>query len=179
MASLGMTPALSSFTGFVPNTLHKHYPMADIIVTESLWDEFPAALTDVSFLNPVDQLFKTLQTSYLKKQQDAYGADVSHVYALDQYNENRPLAGTLRYLHDVSSHTISSLRAADPEGIWLMQAWMFFRDASFWTRDRIDAYLGGIPNDAVLILDLYAEAQPEWSVFPYVSIQYGSILHYS
>jgi alpha-N-acetylglucosaminidase len=163
MTSLGMTPALSSFTGFVPNALHEHYPTADII-TESQWDNFPVSLTNVSFLNPVDKLFETLQASYLKKQQEAYGPDVSHIYALDQYNENMPLVDTLDYLHNVSSNTMSSIRAADPEGIWLMQAWLFFSDAVFWTQDRINAYLGGIPNDSVLILDLYTEAQPVWSV---------------
>jgi alpha-N-acetylglucosaminidase len=161
MASLGMTPALSSFTGFVPRSLHKHYPTADII-TASQWDEFPFAFTNVSFLNPTDNLFKTLQKSYLKKQRDVYGADVSHIYALDQYNENTPLENTPAYLRNISSNTISSLRAADPKAIWLMQAWMFSSDSAFWTRDRIDWYLEGIPNDTMLILDLYSEAHPQW-----------------
>jgi len=44
--------------------------------------------------------------------------------------------------------------------VWLMQAWLFL-DA-FWTQDRIQAYLGAIPDDRLWILDLQSESRPQW-----------------
>ncbi|KAF8582036.1 glycoside hydrolase family 89 protein [Ramaria rubella] len=161
MVDLGMTPVLPSFTGFVPAALKNIYPNASIVVG-SQWDGFPSSITNVSFLEPFDPLFTTLQKSFISKQKEAYG-DISHIYTLDQYNENEPFMGTLDYLHNVSSNTFDSLRAADPDAVWLMQAWLFFSDSAFWNIDRISAYLGGVPgNDSMILLDLYSEAQPQW-----------------
>ncbi|EIW60032.1 alpha-N-acetylglucosaminidase [Trametes versicolor FP-101664 SS1] len=163
MVELGMTPVMPSFTGFVPRALAALHPNASI-VTGSQWSGFPTSLTNDSFLEPFDPLFATLQQSFIAKQQAAYGADISHVYTLDQYNENDPFSGDLDYLRNVSAGTFASLRAADPAAVWLMQGWLFFSDAVFWTDDRVAAYLGGVPgNDSMIVLDLYSEAQPQWN----------------
>ncbi|KAH9857034.1 alpha-N-acetylglucosaminidase [Lenzites betulinus] len=163
MTELGMTPALPAFTGFVPRALAALYPNASI-VPGSQWSGFPAALTEDAFLEPFDPLFATLQQSFIAKQQAAYGANVSHVYTLDQYNENDPFSGTTDYLRSVSAGTFASLRAADPDAVWLMQGWLFFSSATFWTNERVEAYLGGVPeNDSMIVLDLYTEAAPQWN----------------
>ncbi|TBU41733.1 alpha-N-acetylglucosaminidase [Dichomitus squalens] len=162
MVELGMTPVLPSFTGFVPRALSSLYPNASI-VNGSQWEGFPTALTNDSFLEPFDPLFTTIQTSFISKQREAYG-NVSHIYALDQYNENDPFSGDPAYLANVTAGTFASLRAADPDAVWLMQGWLFFSSAAFWTNERIEAYLGGVPgNDSMIILDLYSEAQPQWN----------------
>ncbi|KAG1727774.1 glycoside hydrolase family 89 protein [Suillus paluster] len=161
MVELGMTPVLPSFTGFVPRALHSLYPNASI-VNGSQWIGFPSTYTNDSFLEPFDPLFAILQKSLIDKQIIAYGS-VSHIYTLDQYNENDPYSGDPAYLQNVSSATFASLRAADPEAIWLMQGWLFFSDETFWTTERVQAYLSGIPgNNSMIILDLYSEAQPQW-----------------
>ncbi|KIJ26773.1 glycoside hydrolase family 89 protein [Sphaerobolus stellatus SS14] len=99
---------------------------------------------------------------FREKQKQAYG-DVSHIYTLDQYNENEPFSGDLDYLRNISSNTFNSLRAADPKAIWMAQGWLFFSDSAFWNLDRISAYLGGVTDpDGMIILDLYSEAQPQW-----------------
>ncbi|RPD65623.1 alpha-N-acetylglucosaminidase [Lentinus tigrinus ALCF2SS1-6] len=162
MAELGMTPALPSFTGFVPRALATLYPNASI-VNGSEWSGFPEVWTHDTFLNPFDPLFTTMQTSFISKQREAYG-NVSHIYTLDQYNENNPFSGDLAYLSNVTAGTFASLRAADPDAVWLMQGWLFFSSSAFWTNDRIEAYLGGVPgNDSMIVLDLYSEAQPQWN----------------
>ncbi|KAH7912680.1 glycoside hydrolase family 89 protein [Hygrophoropsis aurantiaca] len=161
LVELGMTPVLPSFTGFVPPAMHALYPNASI-VNGSQWAFFPALYTNDSFLEPFDPLFSTMQTSFIKKQQAAFG-NVSHIYTLDQYNENNPYSGDTTYLANITSATFSSLRAADPEAIWLMQGWLFWEMESFWTADRVQAYLGGVPsNDSMIILDLWSEYQPQW-----------------
>ncbi|OBZ68450.1 Alpha-N-acetylglucosaminidase [Grifola frondosa] len=163
MSELGMTPVLPSFTGFVPRAMSLLYPNASI-VNGSQWSGFPSSLTNVSFLEPFDPLFTTLQKSFISKQQAAYGADLSHIYTLDQYNENDPFSGDLSYLANITAGTFASMRAADPEATWLMQGWLFFSSSAFWTNERIEAYLGGVPgNDSMIILDLFSEAAPQWN----------------
>ena len=162
MVELGMTPVLPCFTGFVPRALATLYPNASII-TGDQWSGFPTSLTNDSFLQPSDPLFAKMQNIFLSKQSDAYG-NISHVYTLDQYNEINPYSGDLDYLSNVTANTFASLRAVDPEAVWLMQGWLFFSSSSFWTNDRIEAYLGGVPgSDSMIILDLYSEAQPQWN----------------
>ena len=158
---LGMTPVMPSFTGFVPQTLATLYSNASIVVGGQ-WSGFPNAYTNVSFLEPFDPLFFTLQKSFIDKQAAAYG-NVSHIYTLDQYNENNPYSNNASYLASIASNTFASLRAADPEAIWMMQGWLFFSAEAFWTPELVQAYLGGVPgNDSMIILDLYSEAQPQW-----------------
>lgn len=165
MVELGMTPVLPSFTGFVPRAMHTVHPNASIVNGSSWAGLFPSNLSNDSFLDPFDPLFASLQKSFIAKQRASYG-DVSHIYTLDQYNENNPFSGDVDYLRNVSSNTFSSLRAADPEAVWLMQGWLFFEMSQFWTLDRITAYLEGVPgNDGMIILDLYSEAEAQWLVF--------------
>ncbi|KAG8215873.1 glycoside hydrolase family 89 protein [Butyriboletus roseoflavus] len=161
MVELGMTPVMPSFTGFVPHALSVLYPNASIVVGGQ-WGGFPDPFTNVSFLEPFDALFLTLQKSFIDKQAAAYG-NVSHIYTLDQYNENNPYSGNASYLQLIASKTFASLQAADPEAIWMIQGWMFFSSETFWTTELVQAYLGGVPgNDSMIILDLYSEAQPQW-----------------
>ncbi|KAI0692938.1 alpha-N-acetylglucosaminidase [Cytidiella melzeri] len=161
MLELGMTPILPSFTGFVPRAMQTHYPNASI-VNGSQWSGFPTYLTNDTFIDPFDPLFAQMQKSFISKQQAAYG-NITHFYTLDQYNENDPFSGNLTYLSSVGASTIASLRVADPEAIWVLQSWLFYEGEDFWTLDRIEAYLGSVPNDSMLILDLYAEAEPQWN----------------
>ncbi|EJD43816.1 putative alpha-N-acetylglucosaminidase [Auricularia subglabra TFB-10046 SS5] len=161
MVELGMTPALPSFTGFVPRAISRVLPGASV-VNGSRWSGFPDALTRVTFLEPFDPAFARLQKSFIEKQIAAYGP-VSHVYTLDQYNENDPLKNDVGYLRDVSRSTWQSLKAADPDAIWLMQGWLFYSNRGFWTNARVEAFLGGVEkNDDMLILDLFSESEPQW-----------------
>ncbi|KAK7695253.1 hypothetical protein QCA50_002443 [Cerrena zonata] len=163
MAELGMTPVLPAFTGFVPRAFASHFPNASVVNGSQWIPTFDFKRTNDSFLEPFDLMFSAMQKSFLQKQKDAFG-NVSHIYTLDQYNENLPFSGNLTYLHDVSSGTFASLRAVDPQAVWMMQGWLFFLQADFWTNDRIESYLSGVEgNDTMIILDLYSENQPQWN----------------
>ncbi|KAF7196460.1 Alpha-N-acetylglucosaminidase [Pseudocercospora fuligena] len=160
MVELGMTPVLPCFTGFVPTQISRLHPNASF-VNGSRWNGFQAEYTNVTFLEPFDPLFTILQKSFISKQIEAYG-NVSSIYTLDQYNENDPFSGDLNYLKNVTSNTIKSLKAADPEAIWFIQGWLFYSSADFWTDERVEAYLGGVEDKDMLILDLFSESQPQW-----------------
>lgn len=162
MISLGMTPVLPSFAGFVPRALATVYPNASF-VNGSQWEAFPTNFTNTTFLEPTDPHFAELQSSFISKQAAAYG-NITHIYARDLYNENSPQSGDLTYLKNTSYYTWQSLKKADPQAVRLQQAWLFYSDITFWTDERIEAYLSGVEvNSDLLLLDLYSETQPQWA----------------
>lgn len=52
------------------------------------------------------------------------------------------------------------MTAVVPSAIYVMQAWCFHQ--SFWTPDRVRAYLAPVPLTRMLILDLNSEDGPVW-----------------
>lgn len=160
MVELGMTPVLPSFTGFVPSAISRVLPNADVILG-SQWQRFPDKYTRVSFLQPTDPSFAILQKSFIAKQQAAYG-NVSHIYTLDQYNEINPPSNDPDYLRNISYTTWQSLKAADPEAIWMMQGWLFFSNSAFWNDSLIEAWFSGVDDSDMIVLDLFSESQPQF-----------------
>ncbi|QKX62920.1 uncharacterized protein TRUGW13939_10088 [Talaromyces rugulosus] len=161
MVDLGMTPILPAFPGFVPRAISRVFPEANV-VNGSTWEKFPTQWTNDTFMDPLDPRFTQLQKSFISKQTAAYG-NVTQFYTLDQFNENNPFSGDADYLRNVSRGNWDALKAADPSAIWVMQGWLFASNTEFWTNDRIEAYLGGVPVDSdMLILDLVSESQPQW-----------------
>lgn len=161
MIDLGMTPILPAFPGFVPPAISRLYPDAKVS-NGSVWEDFPTAYTSDTFLDPLDNLFKQLQLSFIAKQNAHYG-NITKFYTLDQFNENNPASGDETYLKSVSSNTWKSLKAADPNAVWVMQGWLFSSNSAFWTNSRIEAFLGGVAVDSdMLILDLFSESSPQW-----------------
>ncbi|KAH7351012.1 putative alpha-N-acetylglucosaminidase [Rhexocercosporidium sp. MPI-PUGE-AT-0058] len=161
MVELGMMPVLPCFTGFVPPAIRRVLPNATV-VNGSNWEKFPVEYTNVTFLQPLDPAFSMIQKSFIAKQVATYG-NITHIYTLDQYNENHPESEDLDYLRSVSHNTWQSLKAADPNAIWMMQGWLFYDQSDFWIEERIEAYLGGVENDQdMLIIDLFSESAPQW-----------------
>ncbi|CAN6600272.1 hypothetical protein TRVA0_001S08614 [Trichomonascus vanleenenianus] len=161
MVELGMTPILPAFTGFVPDALAEHYSDANIVVSKGSWNRFQEEYGYISFLDPLDPLFTKLQKDFIQRQKQYYG-DVTTYYTLDQYNENSPLQKDTDYLRNVSRGTISSLKAADKDAIWVAQGWLFYSSMSFWTSDRVAAYLSGPESGDMLVLDLFSESEPQY-----------------
>ncbi|KAJ5120246.1 hypothetical protein N7448_010915 [Penicillium atrosanguineum] len=161
MVELGMTPVLPAFTGYVPMNTSRVLPNANI-VRGSQWSGFSSQYSNDSFLQPFDDNFARIQNLFIGRQKAAYG-NVSHIYTLDQYNENNPYSGDPGYLHNITRTTWHSLKEADPDAIWLMQGWLFYSSESFWTSERVEAYLSGVgKNSDMLILDLFSESMPQW-----------------
>lgn len=159
MVELGMTPVLPCFTGFVPRQIADYHPNASFVIG-SQWFDAPEYTND-TFLQPFDPLYAEMQKSFISKQSRAYG-NISHIYTLDQYNENDPSSGDLGYLKNVTSSTIEALKAADPQAVWMIQGWLFYSNIDFWTNERVEAYLSGVPDSDMIILDLFSESEPQW-----------------
>lgn len=147
----GMTPVLPAFSGHVPGVL------AGPGTTTREWWGFPTAL-----LSPHDPRFGSIGARVVGLQAEMFGT--SHLYAADPFIEMIPPSGDPDYLTDVATALIGGLRAGDPDAVWVMQAWTFdYLD--YWNDERIAAFLDAVPDDAMLILDLWGEHAPQWRRF--------------
>ena len=154
--SFGMKPVLSSFTGHVPPSFKDKFPGAKVKKTN--WD---AGFPDVYILDPDDPLFETIGKKYIEAQTKEFGTD--HLYSADTFNENVPPTNDSTYLDGMSKKVFNSMVAADPKAIWVMQGWMFHYNNKFWQPQQIKALLNAVPNEQMIVLDLYSDAHPVWN----------------
>ncbi|MCC9168428.1 alpha-N-acetylglucosaminidase [Pontibacter harenae] len=151
---LGMTPILPAFTGHVPPAFKEKFPMANLKKTN--WVGFP----DVHLLDPDDPMFVEIGKKYIEETIATYGTD--HLYTSDTFNENRPPSDDSLFLNNVSQKVYQSMAAADPEATWIMQGWLFHFSRDFWKPRQIQAMLNAVPDDRMIILDLWSEKNPMW-----------------
>lgn len=154
--SMGMTPVLPAFTGHVPAVFKEKFPNAKIKKVN--WG---AGFEDTYVLDPSDPMFEQIGKEFIAEQTKEYGTD--HLYSADTFNENLPPTNDSTYLNDISVKVFRSMADADPKAIWVMQGWMFHYQADFWKPTQIKALLNGIPNDHMILLDLYSESHPVWN----------------
>ena len=151
---LGMKPVQQGFTGHVPEALRDKYPDAKLYTIN--WIDWTTYLLD-----PLDPLFEKVAGIFMEEQYKRFGTD--HLYAADTYIEMTPPSGDTGYLANMSNAIYNGMGKSDPEAVWVLQTWMFLNKRDFWTQPRIEAFLGAIPDDKMLCLDLYCEERPQWS----------------
>ena len=154
--SMGMKPVLASFTGHVPAAFAQRFPGAKVKKTN--WG---AGFDDVYILDPSDPLFEKIGQQFIKAQTAEYGTD--HFYSADTFNENTPPTDDSTYLSAMSKKVFASMAGADPKAVWVMQGWMFHYNASYWKAPQIQALLKAVPDDQMIVLDLYSESHPVWN----------------
>jgi alpha-N-acetylglucosaminidase len=66
-------------------------------------------------------------------------------------------------LNDISAKVFSAMNDVDPEAVWVMQGWLFYHERDFWGENEIQALLGAVPDDKMIILDLWSERHPVWN----------------
>ncbi len=154
--ALGMKPILPAFTGHVPPSFKDKFPEADLKQTNWGW-----GFDDVYILDPSDPLFEKIGALFIKTQTEEYGTD--HFYSADTFNENIPPSNDSSYLDSMSKRVYNSMAQADSKAIWVMQGWMFSYNKRFWQSTQIQALLNAIPDDRMLILDLWSETNPIWN----------------
>ncbi|MFY8165268.1 MAG: alpha-N-acetylglucosaminidase TIM-barrel domain-containing protein, partial [Sediminibacterium sp.] len=154
--SMGMTPILPAFTGHIPPSFKDHFVNAKVKKTN--WG---AGFKDVYILDANDPMFDTIGQKFISLQTKEYGTD--HFYSADTFNENLPPSNDSIYLNDISKKVFESMSHSDPKAVWVMQGWMFHYQAEFWKTKQIKALLNAIPNDKMILLDLYSESHPLWA----------------
>lgn len=153
--AMGMKPVLPAFTGHVPPSFSTKFPNAKVKKTN-----WKSGFNDVSVLDPSDSLFEMIGQLFLKEQTAAYGTD--HFYSADTFNENIPPTSDSIYLNDISKRVFTSMASTDSQAVWVMQGWMFHYDSAYWRPRQMQALLNAVPDDHMIILDLYSESFPLW-----------------
>lgn len=154
---LGMKPILQAFTGHVPESIKEIYPKAKLHRTGN-WS---AGFGGTIFLDPSDELFNRIGKLFIKKQTEMYGTD--HYYSADCFNEVNPDSNDPVFLSNMSKNVYKSMADADPKAVWVMQAWfLYYSIDNFWKEPQVKAFLGAVPDDKMMILDLYGEEHPVW-----------------
>lgn len=152
--SFGMRPILPAFTGHVPPAFKERFPKAKLKKTN--WTTFPS----VYILDPDDELFTRIGRRFIEEEVKTFGTD--HLYTADTFNENTPPTNDSLYLSNVSKKVYQSMALADPQATWIMQGWLFHHGEKFWKPTQIKALLNAIPDDKMIVLDLWSENYPVW-----------------
>ena len=161
MRSLGMKPVVPAFSGFVPATFKRLHPDASVYDLAE-WGEFPENQR-THILSPSSPLFREIGRRFIAEYRRMFGP--VHYYLADSFNELQvPVSEKGRYaeLADFGRAVYSSITDGDPDGVWVMQGWLFYNDRGFWDKPSVKALLSGIPNDRMIILDLANELFHGW-----------------
>jgi alpha-N-acetylglucosaminidase len=154
--ALGMTPVLQGFTGHVPPSTTAVFPNAKLHKTGN-WS---AGFGGTWFLDPLDPLFQRFGQRFIERQTELFGTD--HLYAADSFNEINPPTDDPSFLASMSTAVFESMRAADPDAVWVLQGWFLYYQASFWKQPQARALIGAVPNDRMIVLDLWGDRHPVW-----------------
>lgn len=184
MRSLGMTPILPAFGGYVPKAFAQKNPKARIYRMRP-WEGFH----ETYWLDPADPLFAKIAGRFLALYTETYGAGT--YYLADSFNEMLPpinadgadardaaygdgTANTAatktkvevdpalkaQRLAAYGKAIYDSIRQARPDAVWVMQGWLFGADSHFWDPAAISAYLSLVPDDKLMILDIGNDRYP-------------------
>lgn len=157
-SELGMKPVLPAFTGHIPKGYLRLEP--DVQIDSVFWHGQPGQ--KVYMLNPNDYRFKKIGRLFLEAQTAEYGT--SHYYSSDIFNELIPPSGEPDYLAGTSSAVYEAMSSVDKDAVWVMQGWLFVSadGRKFWTKERMKPFLDAVPDDKMVILELYSENRPRW-----------------
>ncbi|MET3666131.1 alpha-N-acetylglucosaminidase [Caulobacter sp. 1776] len=185
MRSLGMTPILPAFGGYVPKAFALKNPKARIYRMRP-WEGFH----ETYWLDPADPLFARIAGRFLALYAQTYGAGT--YYLADSFNEMLPpinadgadardaaygdgTANTAatktkveidpalkaKRLAAYGKAIYDSIRQGQPDAVWVMQGWLFGADSHFWDPAAISAYLSLVPDDKLMILDIGNDRYPD------------------
>ena len=160
MEDLKMTPVLPAFAGHVPNAFLAKLPNASYVKSPD-WGHFGPPNGSVLSIEPTDPLYIEVGKTFIEQYRSVFNT-TSVYFNGDQYNELTPQSGNTSYLTASSKAMYSSLTAAEPNAVWVMQGWLFVSE-SFWTVERAQAYLAGVPDDHSLVLDLESMGKAQYS----------------
>mmetsp|Transcript_14706 Transcript_14706/g.25215 ORF Transcript_14706/g.25215 Transcript_14706/m.25215 type:complete len:686 (+) Transcript_14706:2-2059(+) len=157
---LGMVNVLPGFAGHVPGGLKRVFPKANITQSPNWWGA-PSQYCCDYLLEPSDPLYGRIGKRFYELITQEFGETT--VFNSDIFNEMVPYSNNSAYLAASSGAVYKALNLFNPKAVWLMQGWLFVNNPKFWTQPAIEAYLSGVPNHGMLILDLFSDLEPVWS----------------
>jgi alpha-N-acetylglucosaminidase len=166
MRELGIYPIAPAFAGFVPKEFETRFPDAKVRPVEG-WAGFRGDYS-THILHPMSPYYQKIGKDFIEEWKKEFGE--ADFFMADAFNELQPPVSKnseeviQQELSEFGNSIYTSMKIAAPDAKWVMMAWLFM-DKNFWSVDRAKALLSKVPNDRMLILDLYAEANPFWSKF--------------
>ena len=161
MKELGMQPVVPAFSGFVPPTLDRHH--SGVVVQKlASWADFDKSC-QTQILSADSPLYSEIGKKFIEEYRKEYGQ--FHFYLSDSFNEMEvPVteSGRYRELAQYGEAVYKSITAGDPNGVWVMQGWLFYNAAKFWDRLSVQALLSNIPDNRMMIIDLAEELWQGW-----------------
>jgi alpha-N-acetylglucosaminidase len=153
MRELGITPIVPGFSGFVPQGFKRVHP--EVATFTEFWESTKPRQSKTFIVDPGEaNIYKEIGKSFIQTYRAEYGP--AKYYLVDTFNEMSVPARTGHKFEDVSRFARSvydGITAGDPDGVWVMQAWICRNDPKFWDDETLRAFLSEIPNDRMIILD--------------------------
>jgi alpha-N-acetylglucosaminidase len=161
MRELGMTPVVPAFSGFVPETFRSRFPQERVF--EHLhWSSLPDSVRTFALV-PGSPMFREIGERFIKEYRKTFGP--CKYYLADSFNElDVPVSADHRYeeLAGYGEAVYQSIQRGDPNGVWVMQGWLFNNAAAFWDSASTRALLSRVPDDRMMIIDLANEEFHGW-----------------
>ncbi len=161
MKQLGMQPIVPAFSGIVPAAYSRLNPDAKLLELKG-WANFPADYKS-QILSPGSSDFTAIGKNFIDQYRRTYGE--AHYYLADLFNENEVPVSAANRNEELASYGKSvsdAVTAGDPEGVWVMQGWLFYNNPGFWDKSAVKAFLSKVPNDKMMIIDLANESFGGW-----------------
>lgn len=152
MKSLGMKPVCPGFAGFVPKTMSRLYP--DIKLLETSW----GGAFHNWMLSPDEDLFREIGQKFIEEWEKEFGSN-GH-YIVDSFNEMdipfppKGTSGRYSLLAKYGEEVYNSIKAGNPDAVWVMQGWMFGYQRHIWDYETLQALVSKVPDDKMILLDL-------------------------
>jgi alpha-N-acetylglucosaminidase len=153
MRELDIIPVVPGFSGFVPEGFTRVAPHAKTHI--NIWTPGMPRESKTQTLD-LDQseLYKEIGAHFIQAYRREYGP--TKYYLVDSFNElSVPVRDGRRYedLVRFSRTVYDGIISGDPDGIWVMQGWIFRRDPKGWDDASVKAFLSSVPDERMIILD--------------------------
>ena len=162
MRELGMNPVAPAFAGFVPMEFIEKNP--DIKYNHLTWGGFDQSL-NAYVLPPESPYFEKIGKMCIEEWEKEFGKNT--YYLSDSFNEMKlPIdPNDQPAKHKVLAHygesIYNSIKAGNPDAVWVTQGWTFGYQYKFWDEASLQALLSKVPDDKMLIIDL-GNDYPKW-----------------
>ncbi len=156
MRALGMQPIVPGFAGFVPQGLTRIFPDAKIHGTS--WGGFGKA-DSAYLLDANSPQFGAIGKMFVQEWEKEFGK--ATYFLADSFNEMELPATSEsqknQLLADYGDVIYRSIKAGDPNAVWVIQGWMLGYQRGIWSKDALYALASKVPDNKMLFLDLAAD----------------------
>jgi len=153
MRELGIVPVVPGFSGFVPRGFKRLFP--EVSTFTELWERTKPRQASTFIVDPnAAEIYKEIGKKFIEAYRAEYGP--TQYYLVDTFNEMTVPARAGHVREDVARFAravYEGIAAGNPDGVWVMQAWICRNEPKFWDDATLRAFLDVIPDDRLILLD--------------------------